>query len=42
MNIIRFLEFLGSVGIFIYGLKIMSERLQKIKRQSLQKIILIN
>lgn len=38
MNIIRFLEFLGSVGIFIYGLKIMSEGLQKVAGQGLQKL----
>lgn len=41
MNIIRFLEFLGSVGIFIYGLKIMSEGLQKVAGQGLRKLLSI-
>ncbi|MCP4520454.1 MAG: Na/Pi cotransporter family protein [Cytophagales bacterium] len=41
MGIIRFLEFLGSVGIFIYGLKIMSEGLQKIAGQGLRNLLSI-
>lgn len=37
-GIIRFLVFLGGLGVFIYGMKLMSEGLQKITGRGLRKL----